>query len=93
MQSFLNAVSFSVLASPIQHVSVKLLKLHHGYAEKTFLSNTNEYFQGQHDYKLKKPKEQCVNKQVSSASEAQNLETEEVILCSLVSAATHQRVV
>jgi len=33
-----------------------------------------------------------VNNQVSSASEAQNLKVEEVIMCCLVSAATHQRV-
>jgi len=35
MQSFLIAISFSVLASPMQHVSAKLLELHHGYAEET----------------------------------------------------------
>ena len=38
-----------------------------------------------------KSKRQVVNNKVSSASEAQNLEVEEVIMCCLVSAATHQR--
>jgi len=33
--SFLMAITFPVLASPIQHVSAKLLELHHDYAEKT----------------------------------------------------------
>ena len=33
--SFHIAISFSVLASPIQHVSGKLLELHHDYREKT----------------------------------------------------------
>jgi hypothetical protein len=33
--SFLIAISFPVLSSHIQHVSVKLLELHHDYAENT----------------------------------------------------------
>jgi hypothetical protein len=51
--SFLMAISFPVLASTIQHVSVKLLELHHDDAEKTVHWNAHEYFVGQNDYKLK----------------------------------------
>jgi len=53
---FLMAISFSVLANPIQHVSVKLLELHHDNADKTVPLNAHEYFLGQHVYKLKTKK-------------------------------------
>ena len=41
---------------------------------------------------IKTKKDKSVNNQVASASEAQNLKVEVVIMCCLVSAATHQRV-
>jgi hypothetical protein len=42
--------------------------------------------------KIEKLKHQCVNNQVSSATEEQNLKAEEVIMCCLASAATYWRV-
>jgi hypothetical protein len=48
-----SSLSFPILASPIQHVSAKLLEIHHDYAEKTVHWNASKYFLGQHDYKLK----------------------------------------
>jgi hypothetical protein len=51
--SFPTAISFPVLSSPIQHVSVKLMELHHGYAEKTVHWNAYGYFVWQQDCKLK----------------------------------------
>jgi hypothetical protein len=47
------AISFPLLARPLEHVSAKLLQLHHDYAEKTVHWIAHEYFLGQHDYKLK----------------------------------------
>jgi len=46
-------ISFPVPASTTEHVSVKILELHHDYAEETVHGNANEYFVGQHDYKFK----------------------------------------
>ena len=46
------ALSFAVATSPIQHVTAKLLALHHDYTEKTVFLNTHEYLLGQHDQKL-----------------------------------------
>jgi hypothetical protein len=43
----------------MEHVSVKLLELHHDYAQKTVDCDGHEYFLGQHDYKLKIKKTAC----------------------------------